>query len=369
MNAPFSHEKINWLRLIRSENVGPVTFFRLLERYGSATRALDELPDISKRGGRDKELRIYSVADAEKEMAAVQKIGGTLIYAGDDNYPESVRIIADPPPVLTVLGHVHLLHKPALAIVGARNASLNGRKFAEKLATDLAAKDYVIASGLARGIDAAAHQASLKTGTVAVVAGGADVIYPQENEKLYAEIKERGCIVAENPCGYPPQARDFPRRNRIISGLSQGTIIVEAALKSGSLITATYALEQGRDVFAVPGSPLDPRSTGTNKLLKDGATLIENADDVLHALSYPLTLKENHSPAFAAPKSSTPSDVEIEKAHKIVLEALGPSPVGLDELVRECQVSASIVQFVLLDLELAGRIQRLPGSKIALTYI
>ena len=204
MNALSDQEKTSWLRLIRSENVGPVTFFRLLERFGSATRALDNLPQLSRRGGRDKDLKIYSAADAEKEMALVRKIGGTLLYAGDDNYPQPLKTIADPPPVLTVLGHPHLLHKPAIAIVGARNASLNGRKFAEKLAVDLAAKDYIITSGLARGIDAAAHQASLATGTVAVVAGGIDVIYPQENEKLYAEIRARGCIVAENPCGYPP---------------------------------------------------------------------------------------------------------------------------------------------------------------------
>ncbi len=285
MNQSLSDkERLAWLRLIRTENVGPITFNRLLERFGSAERALAELPSLAKRGGKLEGVKIAAPGDAEKEIEKAAKYGARIIAKCEPDYPAFLEQVEDAPPVVTVIGHVSLFKKPALGVVGARNASLSGRRITEDFSAKTGAAGYAIVSGLARGIDSAAHKASLATGTVAVVAGGIDVIYPPENKDLYKEISEQGAVIAESPFGTEPIARHFPRRNRIISGMSLGVLVMEAAAKSGSLITARMALEQNREVFAVPGSPLDPRAEGTNGLIRDGAHLATTADDIIQVL-------------------------------------------------------------------------------------
>lgn len=363
-----AEERVDWLRLIRSENVGPITFFRLLERCGSAAAALAALPDLARRGGRDRPLRLGGKAEARQELAACAALGVRLLAACEPDYPEALAAIEDPPPLLAVRGHPHLLSRPLVAMVGARNASLNGRRLAETLARDLGDAGYGVVSGLARGIDAAAHQGSLHSGTVAVVAGGIDVVYPEENRELFESIGIQGAVVAEMPVGTIPQARHFPRRNRIISGLALATVVVEASPKSGSLITARLALEQGRDVMAVPGSPLDPRAKGPNSLLRDGAILVESGQDVLNALAgqtrRPLREPPENPPS--PPVSSPPTEAQLEAARAIVLESLSPTPVQVDELIRGCQLSAAVVLTILLEMELAGKIQRHPGHQVSL---
>ena len=361
-------EKIDWLRLIRTEHVGPVTFYQLMARFGSAEKALEALPDLSRRGGRAKALIAPTRSEVEREYEALSKAGGHLITVSCAPYPLALSAIDDAPPVLSVLGDLSLLNRSCVGVVGARNASLNGRKFAEKLARDLGQRGQVIASGLARGIDTAAHQGSLETGTIAVVAGGIDVIYPDENTKLYEDVAVRGAVVAESPFGQKPFAQSFPRRNRIVSGLSKGVAIVEATMRSGSLITARLAGEQGRDVYAVPGSPLDPRAAGPNHLIREGATLIRGADDVMEAL---LNFSGNalREPLFA----STGYDFQAhsienpdDSARETVLACLSFSPINIDELIRACHLTVSVVQTVLLELELAGRVRRLPGNRVSL---
>jgi DNA processing protein len=363
-------ERVDRLRLLRAENVGPVTFRRLIERFGAAADALAALPDLARRGGRTSPLRVPSAADAERELAALARIGARLLAFDEPEYPEALAAVDDAPPLLSVMGHAHLLRGRCVAVVGARNASLNGRKIAADMARGLGAAGVAVVSGLARGIDAAAHEAALPTGTVAVQAGGIDVVYPPEHADLHRRIAEAGVLVAELPPGTEPQARHFPRRNRIVSGLSLGTVVVEAAVRSGSLITARLALEQGRDVFAVPGSPLDPRARGTNDLLRQGAILAETAQDVLDGLSgrgRPAGARAP-APGFAPAGPAPPDDpADLERARRLVLEALSPSPTSVDELVRECQLSVPAVATVLLELELAGRIQRFPGNRVALT--
>ncbi|HEX2113811.1 MAG TPA: DNA-processing protein DprA, partial [Alphaproteobacteria bacterium] len=277
-------ERRDRLRLIRTDNVGPVTYLQMLRHFGSATAALQALPELARRGGRAKPPRIPSIMEAEAEIALAAKRGARLITWGETSYPATLAAVTDAPPVLYVLGRGELLLQRAVAIVGARNASANGVRFARQLAADLGSAGLVVVSGLARGIDTAAHQGALATGTIGVMAGGVDVVYPPENSRLHADIAARGAVVSEMPPGLEPQARHFPRRNRIVSGLSVGVVVVEASPRSGSLITARLAGEQGRDVFAVPGSPLDPRARGTNDLIRQGATLTEGAADVLAAL-------------------------------------------------------------------------------------
>ncbi len=293
-------ERLDWLRLIRTENVGPVTFYQLLRRFGSAGAALEALPRLATRGGRQATLTICPRGAAERELADLDKAGVALVAWGEPDYPAALATLDDAPPLLQLRGRRALLRSRAIAVVGARNASANGRRIARELAADLGQHGFVVASGLARGIDAAAHLGSLPTGTVAVLGGGVDVVYPEENRELYEAIAENGVLVAEPPLGTVPQARHFPRRNRIISGLSLGIVVVEAAARSGSLITARFALDQGREVFAVPGSPLDPRCRGTNDLIRNGATLTETAEDVLQqfpagAVSHSIPLPESAS--------------------------------------------------------------------------
>ncbi|CAK0777804.1 DNA processing protein [Azospirillaceae bacterium] len=361
-------ERLDWLRLIRTENVGPITFFRLLEKYGTASIALQELPGLSQRGGRAKPLRPAAKADAERELAACARLGVRLIAACEPNYPPLLAMIDDPPPLIAVRGHAHLLLRPAVAMVGARNASLNGKRFATRLAQDLGAAGYVVISGMARGIDAAVHEGALAVGTAAVLGCGVDVVYPEENQPLYQRLVEQGVVVSETPLGAQPHARNFPRRNRLISGLSLGVVVVEAAPRSGSLITARVALEQGREVFAVPGSPMDPRSQGCNNLIREGAALVESAQDVIREFSSRHQRPLGESPSLArgtAPREG-PSEQELVQARALIAENLSPAPVPIDELVRECQLSAPVVLTVVLELELAGRVQRHPGNQISL---
>lgn len=356
-------EQITWLRLSRTENVGPVTFRTLLERFGSAETALDALPSLAKRGGKGN-LIPFPIGKAKAELERLEDFGGQLLLLSDPNYPPLLKTIHDPPPVLAMLGHAQLLRQPCVAIVGARNASANGRQMARKLAMDLAAEGYTVASGLARGIDAAAHEGALQDGTAAVCAGGVDVPYPPENTQLYQRIGNAGLLLAEQPLGTQPQARHFPRRNRIVSGMAQGVVVVEATAKSGSLITARLALEQGREVMAVPGSPLDPRAQGPNGLLRQGAALIETASDVIAAL------RDRSQPIFEEPERGftgpPPAPAEVsDDARQAVLAALGPTPIAVDELIRECQVSPASMAVILLELDLAGRLERHPGNRVS----
>ncbi|WP_455373533.1 DNA-processing protein DprA [Limibacillus halophilus] len=361
-------EKLDWLRLIRSENVGPITFRDLIAAYGSAGEALKALPELSRRGGRVKPLRIFQKSAAEKEYEALKKLGGELSCKGERSYPRALAAIDDAPPVLSALGHLHLLARPAVALVGARNASLNGKRLARDFARALAEAGFLVVSGLARGIDAAAHQGALGGGTAAVLAGGLDQVYPEENRELQAAIAEAGLLLAEQPLGTVPQARHFPRRNRIVSGLSLGVLVVEAALRSGSLITARFALEQGREVFAIPGSPLDPRAKGGNDLIRKGALLVETAEELIAQLS-PMTeppLSEPEPGDFRGAPLAAPDETLLAKARSQLLSLLSPSAVAVDELLRECQFSTAVVNTVLLELELAGRLERHPGNKVSL---
>lgn len=361
-------ERIDWLRLIRTENVGPVTFARLLERYDTATLALKALPDLARRGGRTAPLRICPKAEAEREIAVARKAEVRLIASCEPDYPLPLAMIEDAPPVIAVKGHAHLLSRRCIGMVGARNASTNGKRFADTMARELGAAGFVVVSGMARGIDTSAHLGSLDSGTVAVVAGGVDVIYPEENAALYARIAAQGAVVAECPMGTQPMARHFPRRNRIISGLSLGVVIIEATPKSGSLITARTAGEQGREVFAVPGSPLDPRSRGPNDLLRSGANFAEGAEDIIQAFAgvEAPKMREREPDLFSVAKPMHLDDASFEEIRDRLLECLGYTPVPVDELVRGCQLSASVVRSVLTELDLAGRVQHLPGNQVVL---
>jgi DNA processing protein len=358
-------ERLDWLRLIRSDNVGPRTFRALVEHCGGARAALAALPGLARRGGAARPARIHSREDAERELAAAQSRGITLMAFVEPDYPLRLRMIDDAPPLLAVRGKISALGAPMIAVVGARNASAAGVRFAQRIARDLAEAGFAIVSGLARGIDAAAHQASLATGTIAVLAGGHDHIYPPEHRELAATILAEGALVTEMPLGWEPRARDFPRRNRLISGMAVGIVVVEAARRSGSLITARMALEQGREVFAVPGSPLDPRAEGTNGLLKQGATMVTEAADVI-AVVRPI-LGQPGDVGAAEPEVVPPSPPDMAPdARQRIIGLLGPTPVPIDDLVRLSGSSPAIVRVVLLELELAGRLERHGGAMVSL---
>lgn len=364
-------QRLAWLRLIRSENVGPSTFRDLINHFGSAERALEALPALSRRGGKSS-LRICPLADAEDELRAHDKAGARLIALGEPDYPPHLRHIDGPPPLLSMIGSCETLaHPKTLAVVGARNASLSGRKLAISLSRELSGDGYVIVSGLARGIDAAAHEAALTGGTIAVFAGGIDVLYPPEHDRLLADILSNGgTAISEMPFGWKPRGRDFPRRNRLISGLSLGVLVIEAAKASGSLHTARFALEQNRDIFAVPGSPLDPRSEGANKLIQQGAALITCAQDVIQSLAgriepvLPFDTEISEPDRFGPVEPAEPTD----KIRERILSALGPTPVEIDELIRFSGEPARTVHVILLELELAGRLERHRGQKVSLIY-
>jgi DNA processing protein len=321
-------ERLDWLRLIRSEGIGPVTFHALIRHFGTAAAALEAAPEMARRGGRKRPIRIAAAADAAREADALAAAGGRMIASCEPDYPEPLAAIADAPPVISVLGHAALLRRRTVAIVGARNASAAGRRMARDLAAGLGAAGLAIASGLARGIDAAAHEAALETGTVAAVAGGVDVVYPTENRALHDRIVAQGAVLSEQPFGTTPTARHFPPRNRLISGLSLGVVVVEAAPRSGSLITARMAAEQGREVFAVPGSPLDPRYRGTNGLIRDGAMLTETVTDVLDDLG-PATrppLAEPTGDRMQGQAIGIPDESALVEARPAIVELLGLAP-------------------------------------------
>jgi DNA processing protein len=356
-------QRIDWLRLIRSDNVGPRTFRSLINHFGSARTALARLPDLARRGGAARQMRICSEEDAKTEIEAGNAIGVSLVAPGEPGYPPRLALIDDAPPLLGVRG-MHVLARPMIAIVGSRNASGAGLKFASSLAHDLSDAGFVIASGLARGIDQAAHRASLDGGTLAVLAGGHDRVYPAEHEDLLEAVLQSGAAISEMPLGHVPRARDFPRRNRLISGVALGVVVVEAAHRSGSLITARIAAEQGREVFAVPGSPLDPRAAGTNDLIKQGATLTTEASDVINAVQ-PIMERPVELPTREP--GELPSYDEPDNSDRArIVGLLGPSPVGLDDLIRMSGTSPAVVRTVLLELELAGRLERHGGGLVSL---
>jgi DNA processing protein len=364
-------QRIAWLRLIRSDNVGPVTFRELINHFGSAETALEMLPELSRRGGASRSIRVASRAEAERELEIADRHGATFIGIGEPDYPALLRQIYGAPPLLAVKGNRTAAAAPGVGIVGARNASISGMKFAGMLAREVGRAGYTIVSGLARGIDTAAHRASLDTGTIAAMAGGLDKPYPPENIGLLEDITEgSGLAVSEMPFGWEPRARDFPRRNRLIAGMSLGLVVVEAAVRSGSLITARNAADFGRLVFAVPGSPLDLRCEGSNGLLKDGATIVTSPEDVLEGLR-PLREPdlftprpgagepaEDMSPALRLP----PSDGERER----VAEALSSVPAEIDEIIRHTRIAAATVYLVLLELDLAGRLERHADGRLSM---
>jgi DNA processing protein len=366
-------DRLSWLRLLRSSRVGIATFYRMMAQHGSAHAALAALPDMARAAG----INTYSpcpISLAEQELAKGRALGAQLLCLGDAGYPAQLLDLADPPPCLWILGNRAALARPLIAIVGSRMASSLGLRMARALAADLAAEGYVIVSGLARGVDAAAHHASQSSGTIAVMAGGADVIYPIENSELSETLLQNGLRLSEQPLGLSPTARHFPLRNRLISGLARAVIVVEAAAKSGSLITARNALDQGREVLAVPGHPFDARASGCNMLLRDGATLVRSAHDVIEAIG---TAGENPRAVLPQPRptrpipSATPpspprSKQEIQDLHRAILDRLGPSPLAEDQLLRDIASPAQRVMPVLTDLELQGRIERQPGGFIAL---
>ena len=360
MSGPLSDvQRRDWLRLARTENVGAVTFDQLIRRYGEPALALAALPDLARRGGRMSRLHIPTEAEAEQELAAGAVLGARLIATCEPDFPQALAALDPPPPVIWVRGDAAQLSRPTVAIVGARVASAAGQRFARGLASELGQAGHVIVSGLARGIDAAAHEGSLPTGTVAVLGGGIDDVYPPEHRGLYERIVETGCVVSENEPGRTAVARDFPRRNRIIAGLSRAVVVVEAELRSGSLITARLAAEQGREVLAVPGSPLDPRARGTNDLIRQGAAICEGAEDVLRAMS--------GLGGFREPERSSYRDAPVEPDDGLrerLADLLSPTPVSRDELVRAGQAPAPAVFAALMELALAGRAELLPGGMV-----
>ena len=388
-------ERIDWLRLIRSENVGPRTFRALIAQFGSASAAIEALPDLSRRGGR-LVAGVTSRADAERELERAGRLGARFIALGEPDYPKTLQATETAPPMIAVRGDAAALSRPTVAVVGSRNASAAGLTFTECLSRSLGEAGYVVVSGLARGIDTRAHRASLRTGTVAVLAGGHERIYPSENQGLLqAILDEGGAVVSEMPVAWEPRGRDFPRRNRIVSGLSYGVVVVEAARRSGSLITARFALEQGREVFAVPGSPLDPRAEGTNDLIRDGATLCaapEHVTSVLEpligtelrpapAIEEPVFTRREAEPweeiggagAFLAPQPAASRagqragerDRQADP-QQILVGLLGPVPTPIDDLIRQSGLPARSVQLALLELELAGRLERHGGRAVSL---
>ncbi|MBX3567219.1 MAG: DNA-processing protein DprA [Rhizobiaceae bacterium] len=355
-------QRLNWLRLIRTPNVGPATFRDLINRFGSAEAAIERLPALVSRFSA-LPPRIPTLATAMSEMATAERIGARFAAVGEPDYPAHLMQIEAPPPLIAVRGNTAVLGLRMVAIVGARNASLSGMKIAQGLASDLGRDGYAIVSGLARGIDTAAHRGSLDTGSVAVLAGGLDRPYPPENVRLSEEICERGALVSEMPFGWEPRAQDFPRRNRLVAGMALGLVVVEAARRSGSLISARLAGEMGRQVFAVPGSPLDPRAEGTNRLLKDGAVLVTDARDVLETLA-PMTMRQPQT--FSEPADFTDAPEADDSARSRLLEALSPTPGEIDELIRHTGLHPAQVHLVLLELDLAGRLERHAGGMVSL---
>ncbi|MGL4490785.1 MAG: DNA-processing protein DprA [Rhizobiaceae bacterium] len=364
-------QRVSWLRLWRSDNVGPVTFRQLINHFGSAEAAIDGLPEMAMRGGAGRMPKVPHSSVIEGELAAVEKMGARIVGIGEPDFPKYLRLTSDCPPLVCFKGNAAVFQLPGVSVVGARNASLAGIKFAAKLSGEIGAEGYSIVSGLARGIDTAAHRAGLRTGTIAVMAGGLSHPYPPENVDLFHAIADSGgAVITEMPYGWEPRAKDFPRRNRIIAALGLGLLVVEAAQRSGSLISARMANELGRIVFAVPGSPLDPRCEGTNNLLKNGATLVTEARDLLDGLA-PLTgdapapVQNLDEPTYEELGSQETNDNDRRR----ILDALGPTPVAIDEIIAYSGLTPAQVYYVLLELDLAGRLQRHSGGAVSLIFL
>ena len=360
MTSLSDRQRRAWLTLARTENVGPVAFEQLVDRFGSAAEALEALPELARRGGRTSALRLPAAAEIDKELADGAALGARLICSCESDFPQALAALDPPPPLIWARGRAELLERPSVAVVGARVASAAGQRFARGLAAELGQAGLVVVSGMARGIDGSAHEGALPTGTVAVLGGGVDDIYPPDHRALYVRLVEDGCVVSESPPGRGATARDFPRRNRIISGLSRAVVVVEAELRSGSLITARLAAEQGREVLAVPGSPLDPRARGTNDLIRQGAALCEGAEDVLRALDGFRAVGERERPRFQGPPVEPDAGL-VER----VAALLSPTPVSRDEVVRAARGPAPAVLAALVELSLAGRAELLPGGLVA----
>lgn len=350
------------LRLIRTPTIGPVTYRQLLARFGSAERAIEALPDLAARGG-GKPPRIAETAVVEREIARVEKLGARYLFIDDADYPPLLAELDNAPAVMTIRGNIALFARTSVAMVGARNASAAACRFARGLAVELGREGVVIVSGLARGLDTAAHQGSLATGTIGVIASGIDIAFPPENRGLQEQVAEQGLLIAEQPPGSEPLARNFPHRNRVIAGLSTGTVVVEAAPRSGSLITARLAAEAGRDVMAVPGSPLEPRAQGCNLLIREGATLVQSAADILETIR-PIDPRMVRAPA--SPFDGRPDGEPDDAERRALIGLLGPVPVAVDEVIRQSGLAPATVALVLLELELAGRIERHAGSRVSL---
>ncbi|WP_324753746.1 DNA-processing protein DprA [Roseovarius sp. Pro17] len=359
-------DRVSWLRLLRSRRVGVATFYRLLAEHGTAQAALQALPEVAKTAG----MNDYTTCPEGvvlAEMRAARMAGAQLMCVTDPLYPAALRDIPDPPPMLWAMGDIGALARPKVAMVGARNASSLGTRMARALASELSKEGYVIVSGLARGVDTAAHAATLEGGTIAVMAGGVDVMYPAENTQLAQDILRNGLRVSEMPMGTVPQARHFPRRNRIISGLAGAVVVVEAAAKSGSLITARNALDQGREVLAIPGHPFDARAAGCNMLIRDGARLVRSAADVIEALPVdPSTPELPLADIIPTPPPEQRTLRDTADLHTRILDRLGPSPLAEDQLIRDLSAPARAVAPALIDLELDGRIRRQAGGLLSL---
>ena len=363
-----------WIQLSLSENVGPATFRQLMRFFGSPEEVLKHIDELAQRGGKKRQIKICPVKEAEQQLKRVEEIGGEILTTNDPNYPKLLKQISDAPPVLFVLGHSVLLNNRSVGIVGTRNASLNGKNMTRLLACALQKENFNVVSGMAKGIDRAAHEGALEgtspqAGTIAVLGTPLDEIYPKENSDIYAKIKERGCLVSEFAFGTQLSPMNFPRRNRIISGLSEGVVVIEAQVRSGSLITAREALSQGREVMAVPGFPLEPRSSGPNALIKDGATLIEKAQDVIENLNQ----NQRFHLSDVLPESEILPDFyslesEVNQSREEILSALSAEPIEVDTLSRQLNLPVSIIDIVLLELELAGRLERHPGHQVSLIY-
>lgn len=368
MTKKFSdQDRLDWLRLCRSDGIGPITFGQLIARYGTAGKALKELPALIRTKAKSR-IKLSALAPVEKERDELHKLGGQLLVRDEQAYPKALAAIADPPPVLALRGNPDLLTRMGVSIVGARNASAMGRRMAQDLARTLGQAGLVITSGMARGIDGAAHEAAMTTGTIAVLAGGVDQIYPPEHAALYQDLIDQGAVVSEVRLGHVARARDFPKRNRIVSGLSLGVVVVEAAERSGTLITARLGLEQGRDIFAVPGSPLDPRCAGTNRLIRQGAYLVRSAKDVLEGLGeWRHQVDEDTPDLFDAPPPAPPTQAEQNEIRQEILSLLSFTPVHRDILVRETGAPPAYVADVLLDMILSGDAEEADGGTFTLS--
>lgn len=368
-------QRLNWLRLIRSDNVGPATFRDLINHFRSASAAIDALPELISKGGSAGKIKIASFDQAEREIEYAAKNNAKFIGMGEPDYPPALRNVDYPPPLLCVKGNQEILNQPSIGIVGSRNSSINGMRLAARFASELGQADFAIISGLARGIDASAHQHSLTTGTIAVFAGGVDQVFPEENRELALDILENGgAIISEMPMGWNPRAKDFPRRNRLVAGISSGLLVIEAAKRSGSLISARLANEAGRTVYALPGSPLDPRCEGTNWLIKQGATMVTEPKDIIDDQSQgrlPVQTgfwgESDDEGRYEENHGVPPSDgFDLDAARTAIINALGPSPVEVDDIIRFSGQAPGKVHLVLIELDLAGKIERHGGNRISL---